>query len=53
MDEQGLPAFGLNFYVLGLDGKTAGVTLRGGGEYAVADPEGGVRLEPLVALHDA
>lgn len=53
VDEHGLPAFGLNFYVLGLDGETAGVTLRGGGEYAVADPEGGVRLEQLVALHDA
>ncbi|MAF66497.1 MAG: asparaginase [Planctomycetes bacterium] len=53
VDEAGVPTFGLNFYVLGLDGGCAGVTLRGGGEYAVAEPDGGVRLEQLVALHEA
>lgn len=48
--KDGWPSFGLNFYVLGLDGAWAGVTLRGGGEFAVADPEKGPRLEKLVAL---
>jgi N4-(beta-N-acetylglucosaminyl)-L-asparaginase len=48
--EDGLPSFGLSFYVLGLDGSTAGVALRAGGRYAVADPEGGPRLEDLVPL---
>lgn len=44
----GKPAFGLNFYVLGLDGSHAGVTLKGGGTYAVADARGGPRHEDLV-----
>jgi N4-(beta-N-acetylglucosaminyl)-L-asparaginase len=44
----GLPSFGLNFYVLGLDGSSAGVTLKGTGQYARCDPEGGPRLEELV-----
>lgn len=51
VDEKGLPAFGLHFYVLGLDGSFAGVTLRGSAEFAVSDPERGPRLEKLVALH--
>ena len=44
----GQPTFGLKFYVLGLDGGAAGVTLRGGGQYACSDPEQGPRLEELV-----
>jgi len=51
VDERGVPSFGLHLYVLGLDGRFAGVTLRGQGQFAVADPERGPRLEPLVALH--
>lgn len=51
VDERGVPSFGLHFYVLGLDGTWAGVTLRGKGEFAIADPERGPRHEPLVALH--
>ncbi len=46
----GLPAFNINYYVLGLDGSVAGVTLKGGGMFAVADPEKGPRLEPLTPL---
>lgn len=50
----GLPAFGIHFYVLGLDGTTAGVTLKASAarlpEYAVADPDGGPRLEKLEPL---
>ena len=49
--ENGEPAFGLNFYVLDLQGRHAGVTLRGKGKkYAAADPEGGPRHLPLVPL---
>lgn len=51
VDAAGVPTFGLKFYLLSLDGSFAGVSLLGGGEYAVADPEKGARLEPLVALH--
>lgn len=50
VDAEGRPSFGLNFYVLGLDGSFAGVTLRGSASYAVADPEHGPRIETLVAL---
>jgi N4-(beta-N-acetylglucosaminyl)-L-asparaginase len=50
MGADGKPAFGLNFYVLALDGTWAGVTLKGSGKFAVADPEKGPRLEPLKAL---
>ncbi len=49
--DDGLPAFGVNFYILGLDGSWAGVTLKGGGRFSVADPDGGPRHENLVALH--
>ena len=48
LGEDGKPAFGINFYVLGLDGRWAGVTLKGGGKFAVADPDGGPRHEPMV-----
>jgi N4-(beta-N-acetylglucosaminyl)-L-asparaginase len=50
IDAQGVPTFDLNFYVLGVDGAWAGVTLKGGGNFAVSDPAGGPRLEPLVPL---
>lgn len=54
IDEQGLPTFNLQFYVLGLDGKVAGVELLGSGKrkYAVADAAGGPRLEALVPFHE-
>lgn len=52
--EDGQPAFGIHFYVLGLDGTTAGVTLKAPAgrvpQYAVADPDGGPRLETLEPL---
>lgn len=48
--EDGLPAFNLQLYLLGLDGSHAGVALFGGGGYAVADDQG-VRLENIVNLH--
>jgi N4-(beta-N-acetylglucosaminyl)-L-asparaginase len=51
LDEAGLPAFGLRLYLLALDGRHAGVSLRGGGTYAAADPDGGPRLVELAALH--
>ncbi|MEO2162003.1 MAG: isoaspartyl peptidase/L-asparaginase [bacterium] len=51
VDDQGRPSFGLHLYAMGLDGATAGVSLRGGGRYAVADLEKGPRHEELVALH--
>ena len=48
----GRPTFDVNFYVLHLDGRWAGVTLRGGGSFAVADAAGGPRHEPLVPLFE-
>jgi N4-(beta-N-acetylglucosaminyl)-L-asparaginase len=51
VDKDNLPAFGLKYYILALDGTFAGVSLRGEGDYAVSDPEHGPRLEKLVALH--
>ncbi|HVS18766.1 MAG TPA: isoaspartyl peptidase/L-asparaginase [Planctomycetota bacterium] len=52
--EDGQPSFGVHFYVLGLDGTTAGVTLKAQADrapkYAVADPDGGPRLETLEPL---
>ena len=50
VDENGLPTFNVKFYIVDRAGRTAGVTLRGGGEYAVADAEGGPRSEKLVSL---
>jgi N4-(beta-N-acetylglucosaminyl)-L-asparaginase len=52
MGEDGLPAFNLTFYVLGLDGAFAGVCLKGKSRFAVADPEGGPRHESTVSLHE-
>jgi N4-(beta-N-acetylglucosaminyl)-L-asparaginase len=46
----GRPAFGIHFYVLGLDGSYAGVTLKGKAKFAVADSENGPRLEDLEPL---
>lgn len=45
----GRPAFDIQFYVLGLDGRFAGVTLHGKthARYAVAEPGAGPRLEAL------
>ena len=51
VDEKGVPTFGLHLYALALDGTFAGATLKGEGQFAVADPEKGPRLEPLVPLH--
>jgi N4-(beta-N-acetylglucosaminyl)-L-asparaginase len=50
MREDGTPNFGVNFYALDVQGNWAGVTLRGGARFAVADPENGVRLERLTPL---
>jgi N4-(beta-N-acetylglucosaminyl)-L-asparaginase len=52
VDGNGRPTFGLKFYVLGLDGSFAGVSLVGGGKYAVSDPERGPRHEELVPLFE-
>lgn len=48
----GRPAFDIQFYVLGLDGSYAGVTMHGRthAKFAVADAAGGARLEPLEPL---
>ena len=53
VNAQGVPSFNLQYYVLGLDGQVAGVELRGNGgrKFAMADPDGGARLMPLVPLH--
>jgi N4-(beta-N-acetylglucosaminyl)-L-asparaginase len=51
VDKDGLPSFGLKYYILGLDGTWAGVSLRGGGGFAVSDPTHGPRIEQLVPLH--
>ena len=51
VDDQGRPSFGLHLYAMSLEGPTAGVNLRGGGRYAVADKDKGPLLEELVALH--
>ena len=50
LDEKGVPSFGLKFYIVDLEGRWAGVSLRGGGHFAVADADG-VRHEPLTVLH--
>jgi N4-(beta-N-acetylglucosaminyl)-L-asparaginase len=50
LDAHDLPDFGLQFYVLGLDGTFAGVSLKNPGTYAVSDPEHGPRLEQLEVL---
>ncbi len=38
VDDEGIPTFNLSFYILGLDGRFAGVRLRGEAAYAVAFP---------------
>jgi N4-(beta-N-acetylglucosaminyl)-L-asparaginase len=49
----GRPSFDVNYYCLSADGRWAGVTLhQKNKKFAVADPAGGPRLEPLVALFD-
>ncbi len=59
VDEAGLPAFNVTFYVLGLDGSVAGASLRAprkeAGDrpkYAVATPEDGPHLRELAFLHE-
>ena len=49
----GRPSFGVNFYVLSIDGRWAGVTLQGRGKsFSVADTDGGPRHEELTPLLD-
>lgn len=45
--EDGAPSFDLQLYAVDLEGRTAGVSLRGRGSYAVSDPENGPRHEKL------
>lgn len=52
VDENGKPTFDLQLYALDLEGRTAGVSLRGRGRYAVADPDGGPRHEDLAGVDD-
>jgi N4-(beta-N-acetylglucosaminyl)-L-asparaginase len=49
----GRPAFDVQFYVVAVDGRFAGVSLhaRTHASYAVAEPERGPRLEPLEPLY--
>ncbi|MEM9380636.1 MAG: isoaspartyl peptidase/L-asparaginase [Planctomycetota bacterium] len=47
VDEAGKPTFDLQLYAVDRAGSTAGMSLRGRGRYAVADPENGPRHEPL------
>lgn len=51
LNEDGPPKFGLNFYILTKDGKHAGVSLKSGQRYAIAD-EDGARLEDCVPLFE-
>lgn len=52
LDAEGKPVFDIQFYIVGLDGRHAGVTMHGRSRatFAVADPDGGPRLEPLEPL---
>lgn len=47
LGENGRPAFNLSFYVLGLDGRVAGIRLKGKSKFAVSDPEEGPRHQPM------
>lgn len=49
----GRPAFDIQFYIVALDGRYAGVTLKGRtrASFAVADPEGGPRTEILESYY--
>lgn len=49
-DTQGFPTFDLKLYLLALDGTFAGVSLKGEGQFSVADPEKGPRHEELEVL---
>ena len=51
LNARGLPAFGLSFYVLDRQGRHAGVSMYGGGRYAVCS-ENGAELAPLEPLLD-
>ena len=51
LNARGLPAFGLSFYVLDRQGRHAGVSMYGGGRYAVCT-ENGAALAPLEPLLD-
>jgi len=51
VDERGIPTFGLQFYLLGLDGRAAGVSLIGSGKFSLADAADGPRHEELEVLH--
>jgi len=52
LDAEGKPVFDIQFYLVGLDGRYAGVTMHGRSRatFAVADPEAGPRLEALEPL---
>lgn len=51
LGEDGRPSFAIEFYVLAPDGRFAGVRSSGDGRrFAVADADGGPRLEPLEVL---
>lgn len=50
-DAQGIPNFGLQFYLIRKDGLHAGVTMRGQGQFAITDQDG-TRHEPLVPLFE-
>ncbi len=49
LNDEGEPAFGLQFYLIRKDGKHAGVTMRGKGKFAITDKDG-TRHEELVSL---
>lgn len=49
LNDDGRPNYRLNFYLLAKDGRHAGVTMNGSGQFAVTDARG-TRLEKLVAL---
>jgi N4-(beta-N-acetylglucosaminyl)-L-asparaginase len=50
LKEDGRPDFNVRFFVMGKDGRYAGVSLWGPGQFAVAD-EKGARLEDCVTLY--
>jgi N4-(beta-N-acetylglucosaminyl)-L-asparaginase len=51
LDKQGRPEFDLQFYVLGKDGRHAGVAMWGPKKFAVTDKDG-TRLEACATLYD-
>jgi hypothetical protein len=50
LDHKGWPSFGLKFYILGLNGEAAGVSLLDEGKFTLADPERGPRHVELTRL---